>query len=68
MAQVTMKFEPYDELDDIEDYFKRLELFFTVNGVADGKKVAYLLSGLGAKMYAVLKNLMAPEAPSGCTL
>ena len=31
MSQV--KFEPYDENDDIEDYCERLELFFTANGV-----------------------------------
>ena len=68
MAQIPVKFEPYDELDDIEDYFERLELFMTVNGVADSKKVANLLSGLGAKTYAVLKNLTAPEAPSDCTM
>ena len=30
--------------------------------------MAHLLSGLGAKTYAVLKNLTAPAAPSGCSL
>jgi len=44
MAQVPVKFEPYDDLDDIEDYFERLELFLTINSVADNKKVAHLLS------------------------
>ena len=34
-----------------------------VNSVEDDKKVAYLLSGLGAKAYTVLKNLVAPQAP-----
>ena len=68
MAHIPVKFEPYDELDDIKDYFKRLELFLTVNGVANNKKMVHLLSGLGAKTYAVLKNLMAPEAPSDCTI
>ena len=63
-----VKFEPYDENDDIEDYCERLELFFTANGVADEKKRAHLLSGLGAKTYAVLKNLTAPETPSDCSL
>ena len=28
----------------------------------------HLLSGLGAKTYAVLKNLVAPQKPSECTL
>ena len=66
MAQVSVKLEPYDGSDDIEDYFERLQLFFTVNGVEEDKQVAHLLSGLGAKTYAVLKNLTAPAAPSGC--
>ena len=68
MAQVSVKFEPYDDSDDIEDYFERLQLFFTVNGGEEDKQVAHLLSGLGAKTYAVLKNLTAPAAPSGCSL
>ena len=66
MSQV--KFEPYDENDNIKDYCEWLELFFTANGVANGKKVAHLLSGLGAKTYAVLKNLTASDPPSGCSL
>ena len=57
MAQIPVKFEPYKEHDDIEDYFERLELFLVVNKVADDQKVPHLLSGLGAKTYAVLKNL-----------
>ena len=64
MAQVSMKFEPYDDSDDIEDYFERLQLFFTVNGAEEDKQVAYLLSGLGAKTYTILKNLTAPSASS----
>ena len=68
MAQVSVKFEPYDDSDDIEDYFERLQLFFTVNGVEEDKQVAYLLSGLGIKTYAILKNLTAPSAPSASSL
>ena len=66
MSQV--KFKPYDENDDIEDYCERLEWFFTANGVADEKKVAHLLSGLGTKTYAVLKNLTAPDPSTGRSL
>ena len=68
LAQIPVKFEPYEEHDDIDDYFKRLELFLVVNKVQDDQKVAHLLSGLGAKTYAVLKNLAAPRKPSECTL
>ena len=66
MTQV--KFEPYGEEDDIEDYLERVELFLTANSVEDDKRVAYLLSGLGAKAYAVLKNLVAPRAPKECRM
>ena len=68
MAQISVKFEPYEEHDDIEDYFERLELFLAVNKVSDDEKVPHLLSGLGAKTYAVLKNLAAPQKPLECTL
>lgn len=67
MAQVTVKFDSYNETDDIEDYLEWLE-FLTVNNVEDGKKVAHLLSGLGAKAYAVVKNLVAPQMPKECSL
>ena len=45
MAQVTVKFDSYDESDDIEDYLERLELFLTANNVEEEKRVAHLLSG-----------------------
>ena len=40
MAQLLVKFEPYDNSDDIDDYFERFQLFFTVNGVEEDKQVA----------------------------
>ena len=36
----------------------------TVNSVEDNKRVAYLLSGLGGKAYAVIKNLIPPRVPN----
>lgn len=68
MAQVTVKFDSYNETDDIEDYLEWLELFLVVNNVEEEKKVAHLLSGLGAKAYAVIKNLVAPQTPKECSL
>ena len=66
MALVTFKFDSYDESDDIEDYLERLELFLTANNVEEEKKVAHLLSGIGAKVYAVVKNLTALRTPKEC--
>ena len=49
MAQLTVKFDPYNETDDIEDYLEWLELFLTVNNVKDEKKIAHLLSRIYAQ-------------------
>ena len=54
MAVSVIKFEPYEENEDIEQYFERLEMFFTANSVSDEKKVSHVLSGIGAKTYAVV--------------
>ena len=63
MAQVTVKFDSYNESDDIEDYLERLELFLTANIVEEEKRVGHLI---WAKAYAVVKNLTAPRTPKEC--
>ena len=68
MAQSVVKFEPYKESDDIEDYFEQLEMFFAMTGVKEDKQVAHLLTGLGAQTYATLKNLVTPKAPKDCEM
>ena len=42
---------------------QREYLYFTVNDVADGKKVPVLLSLNGAPTYAILSDLLAPAKP-----
>ena len=57
--------EPFDpDTDNWLAYTERLEQFFSVNGIADGKKVATLLTVIGKKAYDLLRNLLAPEKPS----
>ena len=57
--------EPFDpEMDNWQAYTERLEQFFTVNSVPDGKKVATLLTVIGKKAYNLLRNLLAPVKPS----
>ena len=63
MAVTVIKFEPYNEEEDVEQYFERLEMFLLANGVKDDKKVGHVLSGIGAKAYAILRNLLAPAEP-----
>ena len=68
MAVTGIRFESYNEEEDIEQYFERLEMFLMANGVRDDKKVGHVLSGIGAKAYAVLRNLLAPTEPKDSDL
>jgi len=63
MASPPVRFEQYTETEDIKEYFERLKLFLDVNGVNDEQKVPRVLSDIGARTYAVLKNLLAPSTP-----
>ena len=63
MAVTVIKFEPYNEEEDVEQYFERLEMFLLANGVKDDMKVGHVLSGIGTKAYAILRNLLAPAEP-----
>ena len=38
------------------------------NGVSDEKKVSHVLSGIGAKTCAVLRDLLAPSEPKDSAL
>ena len=66
MSESIACFEPYNEGDDIEEYFERLELFFEAHKISAGKKVAHLLSDIGPKTYTVLKSLTMPTLPAEC--
>ena len=45
-------------------YIERLESFFNVNDIAEGKKSDFLVSVMGSETYGLLKNLMAHTNPS----
>ena len=68
MANTTNRFDPFDEEEDIEEYFEQLEMFLPAQGVQRDKKVVYIISDIGSKAYAVLKNLLAPVAPKDSSL
>lgn len=55
------EFEP--ETESITAYLERLQNFFDANDIADAKKVPVLLSVIGRNTYALLRNLVAPNAP-----
>ena len=68
MAESIARFEPYNEGDDIEEYFERIELFFEVHKIASRKIVAHFLSNIGPKTYTMLKSLTTPTLPAECEL
>ena len=61
LFETLQEFKP--ETDSITVYFERAEVFFRANDIADEKKVAILLSVIGARSYAPLRSLVAPALP-----
>ena len=55
------KFIP--EKETISAYLERVDMFFLANDINEDKKVPVLLSVLGATTYALLRNLVTPDAP-----
>ena len=66
MAVATLgQVEPFDlESDDWVLYTERLDQFFVANAIVNNKKVAVLLTVIGAKAYSLLRNLLAPKNPA----
>ena len=57
--------DPFDpDTDSWPAYSKKLEQFFVANDIADSKKMAVLLTVIGTKAYALLRNIIAPEKPT----
>ena len=57
--------DPFDpDTDSWPAYSERLEQFFVANDIADGKKVAVLLTVIGTKAYTLLRNIIAPDKPA----
>ena len=48
------------ELESFETYEERLKLYFEANDIAPKKQVAVFLSIIGAKNYALLRDLISP--------
>ena len=59
IGQLT-EFDP--EVDSVSAYVERVQFFLEANEVKREKYVAVLLSTIGAKTHAVLRNLFAPES------
>ena len=51
------------EEDSIEAYLERVTLYFQANDIGEGKRVPILLSSIGVRTYALVRDLVAPDAP-----
>ena len=59
------KIESFDEAQEKwETYVERVEQFFLANNIDDHHKVPTLLSLIGGKTYALLRDLLTPEKPA----
>ena len=56
------------EIESIEAYIERVELYFEANNIDADRRVAVFLSVIGGKNYTLLRNLLSPEKPSAKTL
>ena len=57
--------EPFDDtIEPFASYRQRLEQFFAANQIPDARRVAAFISIIGAKSYKVLRDILAPDAPS----
>ena len=52
---------------DWKHYIEQAEMFFEVNSVTEDKKVLMILSLMGNKMYALLRNVVSPIRPKDLT-
>ena len=54
--------------DTISAYLERVQIFFNANGIEEDKqKVAIFLNAVGARTYALLRDLLSPAKPADKT-
>ncbi len=67
--QILGRLEEFDPTTDtVAAYEERTEIFFSVNGIPEEKKMAVFVNALGKSQYQLLKNLFAPTPPVRLTL
>ena len=57
MLECLQEFDP--QVENIATYLEKLQLYFDANRVEEGKKVAVLLTVIGAKAYGIIRSLLA---------
>lgn len=62
------KLPEFKQEDNLGIFKAKLSLYFIANDVAEGKKIAILLTALDSDVYETLSNLWNPGAPETQTL
>ena len=68
MAGLIGSIGPYIDSEGWDSYVERLNLYFDVNDINEGKRLPACLSIIGSNTYGVLKSLVSPTPPSEHTL
>ncbi|GFR18950.1 uncharacterized protein K02A2.6 [Trichonephila clavata] len=67
--KVTVQFEKFDEENEnFDSFIERFETYLDVQKVPIANRAKVFVSSLSAKLYQLLKNLLAPDIPSDQTL
>lgn len=66
MAAFSKLQEYHPETENIVVYLERVQLYFEVNAVREGKRMVIFLSSLGATTYA-LRHILSPAKPQDKT-
>ncbi|GFW26878.1 transposon Tf2-9 polyprotein [Trichonephila clavipes] len=67
--KVTVQFEKFDEENEnFDSFIERFETYLDGHNVPIANRAKVFVSSLSAKLYQILKNLLAPDIPSDQTL
>ena len=55
--------EFHPDSDSFAAYVERVNIFFTINDIADDKRAAVFLNFIGARAYELLRSLLTPTLP-----
>ncbi|GFW56871.1 uncharacterized protein K02A2.6 [Trichonephila clavipes] len=67
--KVTVQFEKFDEENEnFDSFIERFETYLDVQNVPIANRAKVFVSSLSAKLYQLLKNLLAPDIPSDQTV
>ncbi|GFS81245.1 uncharacterized protein K02A2.6 [Trichonephila clavipes] len=66
--KVTVQFDKFDEENEnFDSFIERFETYLDVQNVPIANRAKVFVSSLSAKLYQLLKNLLAPDIPSDQT-